>query len=117
MARVRLIAVVVVWTALIMLTFVLVSRPKCCAIRGTSFADSITPRPRSGCDCIVINPIMRSVVCINVVKQSATICLHQPVNPSAIPLGRLKRYRLPTAICVSRIPPLLIFAKKHLITQ
>ena len=91
MARVKLIAVVVVWTALIMLTLVLVSSPKCWAIRGTSFAASMTPRPRSAWDCMVIKPIMRSVVCIKVVKQRAMICLHHDVNPSVIPLGRLKR--------------------------
>ena len=38
-------------------------------------------------------------------------------TPEVSPRGRLKRYRLPTAICVSRMPPLLMFEKKHLITQ
>ena len=113
----RLIAVVVVWTTLIILNLILVSRPYCCAILGTSLADNITPKPIKGWSGIVIKPRSNKVVCINVVKQSAIICLHQPVNPSVYPLGKLNIWRLPTAIWVKRIPPRLTLAKKHLITQ
>ena len=108
---------VVVCTALIALNRTLVSNPNCCAMRGTSLDDNMTPSPKSGWVCIVIRPSSIRVVCIKVVKQIAITCLHQPVNPSVYPLGRLNICRLPTAICVKRIPPRLILEKKHLITQ
>ena len=108
-ARPRLTAVVVVWTMDIALTRILVSRPNCCAILGTSFAANITPSPSNAWDCIVRSPRSRSVVCMKVVKQIAMICLHQPVKPSVYPLGRLNMWSEPTAICVSKIPPHMMF--------
>ena len=71
-----LITEVVVCTALMAFTRTPVSSPNCCAIRGTSFAANMTPKPNSISSCMVNIPKNKSVVCIKVVKQSAITCLH-----------------------------------------
>ena len=116
-ARPRLITVVVVCTADIMLIRTLVSSPNCCAIRGTSLAAIITPNPSKAWVCMVKTPRRSNVVCINVVKHNAMICFAHAVNPSLYSLGSENMCKLPTAICVRRMPPRLILLKKHLITQ
>ena len=74
--RVRLTAVVVACTTLIMLTLTLESKPNCCAILGTSLAASIMPRPSSIFCGKVRSPKKSNVVCINAVRQIAMTCLH-----------------------------------------
>ena len=113
----RLIAVVVACTALMRLNFAELSNPNCCAMRGTSFAASMTPSPSSIFSLNVINPKNKSVVCMNAVRQIAATCFIHCVNPSEYPLGTENIYSEPTDICTSRIPPRLIFWKNTLITQ
>ena len=67
-------AVVDAWNTLIILTLTELSRPNCCAIRGTSLAANIIPRPNNILVLNVIKPRYSKVVCINAVKHNAAIC-------------------------------------------
>lgn len=81
-ARVKFIAVVVACTALIILNFVELSSPNCCAILGTSLAASIMPSPNNIFTENVISPANNNVVCINAVRHSAATYFIHCVNPS-----------------------------------
>ena len=80
--RVVFTAACAVYTALIMLALVVVSRPNVPAMRGISPAESIKPRPNSAWSLNTMSPAMRIVACKNAVRHNPMICLHHWMKPS-----------------------------------
>lgn len=80
--RVVFTAACAVYTALIMLALVVVSRPNAPAMRGISPAESIKPRPNSAWSLNTMSPAMRIVAYKNAVRHNPMICLHHWMKPS-----------------------------------